>query len=144
MYYTKWRDSFRGAYPLLTAFKEKKERGDCVHELSIVFYVVESVEELAEENGFLSVNSVTLELGEVSGVVAMFLQDCWPMAVEDSRCLKDSQLICKTLPAVTVCNSCGMAYGTVAHGKICPHCKSKDTVLLTGNEVSIKEIEVPF
>lgn len=114
-----------------------------MHELSIVFYVKESVEELAEENGFQRVSSVTLELGEVSGVVTLFLQDCWPMAVKDSQYLKDSLLICKTLPAVTLCNSCGKVYGTVANGKICPHCDSEDTILLTGKEVSIKEIEVP-
>ena len=41
------------------------------------------------------------------------------------------------------CDGCGKEYGTVEHGKICPHCGSENTWLLRGNEVEIKEIEVP-
>jgi len=52
-----------------------------------------------------------------------------------------AELKIETLPAVTVCNACGKTYGTVEHGRICPYCESEDTVLLKGNEMSIKEIE---
>ena len=31
-----------------------------------------------------------------------------------------------TVPAVTVCNTCGKTYGTVEHGRICPYCHSED------------------
>ena len=47
----------------------------------------------------------------------------------------------RRIDAVTVCNACGKTYGTVAHGKVCPHCGSADTVLLRGNEVELEEIE---
>ena len=46
------------------------------------------------------------------------------------------------LPAVTWCDDCRQEYGTVAHGRICPHCGSEKTWLLKGNELNIKEIEV--
>ena len=52
-----------------------------------------------------------------------------------------SELRVETLPAVTRCGGCGRDYPTVAHGRTCPHCQSDNTWLLTGNEVSIKEIE---
>ena len=42
---------------------------------------------------------------------------------------------------MTVCNACGRTYGTVAHGKICPHCSSSDTVLLRGNQMEVVEVE---
>ena len=33
-------------------------------------------------------------------------------------------------------------YDTVPQGKICPHCGSDQTWLLTGNEVNIKDITI--
>jgi hydrogenase nickel incorporation protein HypA/HybF len=45
------------------------------------------------------------------------------------------------IAAVTVCNDCGRTYGTIEHGKVCPHCQSPNTVLLRGNEVEIDTVE---
>jgi hydrogenase nickel incorporation protein HypA/HybF len=56
--------------------------------------------------------------------------------------MRGCELRCNIIPAVTICNACGKEYPTVEHGKTCPHCGSEDTVLLRGNEVEIKEIEV--
>ena len=42
---------------------------------------------------------------------------------------------------MTYCEDCGKTYPTVQYAKICPHCGSDKTYLVTGNEVSIKEIE---
>ena len=54
---------------------------------------------------------------------------------------KITELIVETIPAVTFCENCEKTYGTVEHGKTCPHCGSPNTYLLTGNEFNIKEIE---
>ena len=116
-----------------------------MHELGIVFHVIDRLEELAEENGVSRISKVTLEIGEVSGVVHEYLTDCWAWAVNGSRVrsdvLRGSELVIEPLPAVTVCNSCGKTYPTVSHGRICPFCRSEDTVLVSGNEMSIKEME---
>ena len=40
-----------------------------MHELSIVTYVIEQVEKIAKENELTDIQSVTLEFGEVSGIV---------------------------------------------------------------------------
>ena len=40
-----------------------------MHELGIVFHIIRSVEEVGRENRIRRVSAVTLELGEVSGVV---------------------------------------------------------------------------
>ena len=47
-----------------------------MHELGIVFHIIRSVEEVGRENRIRRVSAVTLELGEVSGVVESDLQDC--------------------------------------------------------------------
>ena len=112
-----------------------------MHELGIVFNIIESVEKIGEENSLTKISSVTLEVGEVSTIIPSYLTDCWKWAVEKSQLLKGSQLKIETLSAVTYCNNCEKTYPTVEYKKICPYCQSEDTFLLTGNEVSIKEIE---
>ena len=57
--------------------------------------------------------------------------------------LTDCQMVVETIRAVTHCDGCGQDYATVAHGRICPHCGSEKTWLITGNEINIKEITVP-
>lgn len=112
-----------------------------MHELGIVFHVINSVEKVAADNELEKVSAVVLELGEVSGVVPDYLTDCWKWAAAKSELVSGSALKIETLPAVTHCDGCGRDYRTVAHGKTCPHCQSGDTWLMTGNEVNIKEIE---
>lgn len=112
-----------------------------MHELGIVFHVIDRIEELAKENELQQVASVTLELGEASGVVPHYLTDCWDWAVKKSEVMKGSKLLIEPLPAITYCEDCEQTYPTIEFGKICPHCQSPHTYLLTGNECNIKEIE---
>ena len=48
-----------------------------MHELGTVFYVIQEVEKVVEENHLTQVASVTLEVGEVSGIIPYYLTDCW-------------------------------------------------------------------
>ena len=112
-----------------------------MHELGIVFYIIDDVKEVAAANGVTSVSRVTLELGEVSGVVPEYLQDAWGWACKREPLMAGAALEVEDISAVTLCEACGAEYGTVAHGRICPACGSGDTHLLRGREVMIKEIE---
>lgn len=112
-----------------------------MHELGIVFHVIKRLENLAEENKLSEIQSVTLEIGEVSGVVPEYLQDCWKWAVKKTEILQNSELKIEPIEAVTICNDCKKTYRTVEFGKTCPHCKSDNTVLQVGNEMNIKQIE---
>ena len=100
-----------------------------MHELGIVFHMIKTVERIAEENVLTSVSAVTLELGEVSGVVPHELTSCWNWAVAQTEVLK------------TLCENCTHTYPTVPQGRVCPLCGSEETVLLQGNEINLKEIE---
>ena len=48
-----------------------------MHELGTINYVIETVEDLCVENSLTQVGSVTLQIGEVSGIIPQFLQDYW-------------------------------------------------------------------
>lgn len=113
-----------------------------MHELGVVFYVIRDVKRTAVENNVHKVNSVTLEIGEVSGVIHDYLIDCWEWAKKKEPILCEAELRIEELKAVTYCEDCGGEYETVKYAKICPYCKSEHTYLLRGNEFMIKEIEV--
>ena len=112
-----------------------------MHELGIVFYLIDMVEDLGRTNSLTHVSRVTLELGEVSGVLPDYLQDCWKWAVGRTELMTGCELDIEKVEAKTICNSCHEVYPTLEFGKVCPHCKSEDTVLLQGLEMELKEIE---
>lgn len=112
-----------------------------MHELGVVFHIIKGVEKVAAQNGLTEIASVTIELGQVSTVIPHYLTDCWDWAIKKTELLKEAGLVIEEIPAVTYCEDCRQTYGTVEHGKICPHCGSSKTYLLQGNEVNIKEIE---
>ena len=113
-----------------------------MHELGIVFYIIKDVKQVAEENLSKHISKVVMNIGEVSTVVPYYLTDCWNWAVQKEEMLKGCELVINKIPAVTHCEDCKQEYETVKYGKKCPHCGSKNTFLLRGNEVEIKEIEV--
>lgn len=111
-----------------------------MHELGIVTYVADAVEKIAEESGVTEIASVTLEIGEVSGIIPDYLVDCWEYFKKRYPVLVESKLEYEMLPAVTYCESCKKEYATLKFGKVCPYCKSEHTWLLSGRECNIKEL----
>ena len=113
-----------------------------MHELGLVNYVVKQVSQIAEENQVGKVCSVTLEFGEVSGIVTSYLNSYWDWYTKKFPLFEGAKLICETIPAVTWCDDCKKTYPTVKYGKTCPYCGSGKTWLQQGNEMNIKQIEV--
>ena len=103
-----------------------------MHELGLVNYVIEEVSKIAEEQNVKKIRSVTLQFGEVSGIVTAYLHDYWLWYTKKFPLFDGAKLKTEEIPAVTWCE----------YGKICPHCGSGKTWLLRGNEMMIKEVEV--
>ena len=66
-----------------------------MHELGIVVHVINQVEKLAKENNVNKVVEVTLEIGEVSGVVKEYFVDAFNWAIKKTEYMKE----CSPLPA---------------------------------------------
>lgn len=112
-----------------------------MHELGTVMYVIDTIEKLAVEENLTAVGSITLEVGEVSGIIPEYLADFWLYARKNSELLKETELKFVPIKAVTYCQDCAKTYATIPQGKTCPHCGSGNTFLVTGNEYNIREIE---
>ena len=112
-----------------------------MHELSIVTHVAKTLDEIAEENKLTKIGSVTLEIGEVSGIITDYFVDCWNYFKVKHPLLSEAELKLETIDAITFCEDCKQEYKTIEYGRICPYCHSEHTYLLQGNECNIKEIE---
>lgn len=112
-----------------------------MHELGIIIHIADTLDETAKENHITRIGSVTLRIGEVSGIVEDYFVDCWNYFRKKHDLLNDAELHIETIPAVTYCDSCGRTYETVKYGRTCPYCGSGETWLVQGNECVIKEIE---
>jgi len=112
-----------------------------MHELGLVFYIIKDVEKIAQENKASKVSSVTIQIGEVSGVIDSYLLDCWKWAIQKTTYLQEAKLVIEPIKAISICEDCKEEYETVKYAKICPKCHSEHTHLVKGTEMMIKEIE---
>ena len=88
-----------------------------MHELGLVTHVVRAIEEIGKEEKLTEVASVTLEIGEVSGVIPDYLEDCWKYFRKRSELLKEAELKIETIPAVTICGDCQKTFSTLEYKK---------------------------
>jgi len=48
-----------------------------VHEMGIIIHLAKTLDGLAEENNVTKIGSVTLQIGEVSGIITDYFVECW-------------------------------------------------------------------
>ena len=58
-----------------------------MHELGVVFHIMDSLESVAKENNVTQSHSVTIEVGEVAAVIPHYLTDCWAGAITQKQLL---------------------------------------------------------
>ncbi|MDJ1121224.1 hydrogenase maturation nickel metallochaperone HypA [Olsenella sp. YH-ols2217] len=113
-----------------------------MHELGVVFYIIDAVTETAEANGVGHVDRVSLEVGEATGIVPDLFQEAWRWAADRTDLLRGAALSSVSVPAMNRCRACGLEYPAFPAGPTCPSCGSGDTVLAAGDDVTIVSIEV--
>ena len=112
-----------------------------MHELGIVVHVIKQVEELAKKNNATKVVELTLEVGEVSGVVKEYFVDAFNWYIKKTEYMKECKLNYVTIEGISYCEDCKETYPTRL-GRTCPKCGKGNTYLITGRDVSIRDIKV--
>ncbi|MFQ3546788.1 MAG: hydrogenase maturation nickel metallochaperone HypA [Termitinemataceae bacterium] len=110
-----------------------------MHELGIIMNVVETVEDIARQNGLSTVQTLVLQVGELSPVIPHYIQECYPAAV-DGTLLQETELKIEIIPAEGICKECSEHFTILPNKGRCPHCGSNQWHLLRGKEFLIKEI----
>ncbi len=109
--------------------------------MGIVLHLAKTLDETAVEEKITKIGKVTLQVGEVSGIMTDLFTDAWDYFKGRHPVLSESTLVIEPIKAVTWCDGCKKEYETVLYGKTCPYCGSGETWLVRGNECVIKEIE---
>lgn len=55
-----------------------------MHELGIMYHIVEQVLKVVNTNQLTEVEAIVLQVGEMSSVVPRYLHACYPAAVDDT------------------------------------------------------------
>ena len=110
-----------------------------MHELGIMYHIVEQVERVARENRITEIEALVLQVGALFSVVPRYLYACFPAAA-DGTILENTTLEIESLPANGICKECGTVFDTIENLNMCPDCKSRNFELISGGGFFIKEI----
>ena len=110
-----------------------------MHELGIVAEIVRIVENIAQKQSLTKIETLVLQIGELSSVVPYYVEQCYPAASYGTM-LEHTRLEIEILPGNGRCRDCGKVYNVLEHRRICPVCNSRSVELLSGREFMIKQI----
>jgi hydrogenase nickel incorporation protein HypA/HybF len=110
-----------------------------MHELGVIIEIVKQVEQIAAENEVNKIESLVLQIGELSSMVPQYMKKLYPAAIEGTI-LEDSTLEIEVIPANGLCKDCSKVFNLIIEKGTCPYCQSKNFELLSGKEFMIKEI----
>lgn len=113
-----------------------------MHELSYMIRLAHMASEAAAANHAKSVESVSVSIGTMVGLVPEYMQRYWPTAVKGTI-LEGSKLVIGEIPVEACCSSCGTVYRPDReHHYQCPVCGSSSGKLLHGREFLIQSITI--
>ena len=112
-----------------------------MHEMGLADAMMKTARRILAQEGDVAVRSITVELGDLSGVVPRFLAECWE-AVSAGTDFEGTELILHTVPATAVCLDCGHTFVVDVDDLRCPRCRGDRLKPVSGQDMTIAEIEV--
>ena len=112
-----------------------------MHELSLAQNIVDIVHQYVPPEQSSSVKSVSLKVGELSGVVADSLEFCFSAIVADTP-LSGTTLAIERIPFTLHCKRCDKTFVSELGVVLCPTCGADTTEVIGGTEMQIVEIEL--
>lgn len=117
----------------------KERTGQQLHELGVIIEVIKTVEDFARQNKVERIDTLVLQIGELSSMIPKYIEDCYPAAI-DGTLLQETKLKIEIVPGNALCKQCNKVFNIIRNKSICPACGGKDWDLLCGKEFMIKEI----
>ena len=113
-----------------------------MHELTLLYGVVDKVGKVVEENGLDHVDAIVIEVGEATSVIPEFLQDGYEVISDDYDFLRGSELIIEKIKAIGLCRNGGTEFPVVENKGLCPKCGSFDKDIIEGTDFFIREVRI--
>ena len=111
-----------------------------MHELSAMMNLVTAAADAAEKNGVSKVLKLTVDVGEMTGILPKYLIYYFPEASKGTVC-EGAELIINEIPVTISCTDCGKDYHPEAsNDRSCPFCGSARGKIKNGRELSVSDI----
>lgn len=101
--------------------------------------VIRTVENFAKKNGVTKIQTLVLQIGELSSMIPKYIEACYPAAVEGTI-LEFTELEIHIIQGNAICKKCNKVFNLIENNDTCPKCEGKDWEMLCGKEFTIKEI----
>jgi hydrogenase nickel incorporation protein HypA/HybF len=113
-----------------------------MHEVGIANSLIEIVLDTANANGAKIVRSVTAKIGRLAAVDGEALKFAFDAIKEEYPIIAESVLIIDNVPVTGKCKQCGATDTYEEMFFACSSCGSYEVELITGEELTVSEIEV--
>ena len=110
-----------------------------MHELSLCDDLLSQVVAIAAQHNAQSVESITVQMGALSGVEPTLLESAFAM-IKLGTVAEHAHLIMQTSPVIVLCRDCGVQFEVAANRLLCNACQSHETTLLSGDELILASI----
>ncbi|MGQ9365956.1 hydrogenase maturation nickel metallochaperone HypA [Azospirillum sp. A39] len=112
-----------------------------MHEMALSRGIVEVIREQAAAGGFAAVRTVRLQVGALSHVEPDAILFCFD-AVSRGTVAEGARLEIERPPGRAFCLPCGRTVPLGERYDACPDCGGHELVLVGGEELRVKELEV--
>ncbi len=112
-----------------------------MHEMAIAENLIKIIREEMKINGADRLRSVLLHVGALTAVVPEALSFSFGLIISGTE-LDGADLIIESIPLRGICADCGREFEIREFEFVCPGCEGTDISELSGQELSIIEMEV--
>ena len=112
-----------------------------MHELSIAQDILAIIKQNVPQEELQNIQSVNVKIGEMAGVVPDSLEFCFQAIVSGTE-MEASKLVIEKIHFVLECKSCGKTSTNEFGIRICAHCSSPETNVISGLEMQVVDIEL--
>jgi hydrogenase nickel incorporation protein HypA/HybF len=112
-----------------------------MHEMSIAQSLLDVVNEEMRKNNATVLKSVLVHIGQLSAIVPESLSFCFEIMTSGTE-LEGAKLNMEVIPLTGNCRGCGQTFEIKDYAFECPFCDGTDIKTLSGQELSIVEMEV--
>jgi len=112
-----------------------------MHEMTIAMNIVDIVCQKANEEKAYKINSVELEIGDLSGIMIDSLNFCFEAACKNTIA-NGAELNINEIEARAFCKSCKKKFKMESDFSPCPNCDDFNFEIVTGKELLIKSFNI--
>ncbi|MCR4716115.1 MAG: hydrogenase maturation nickel metallochaperone HypA [Lachnospiraceae bacterium] len=111
-----------------------------MHEMSYCIRLVNIALDAAKENDINHVSRITVDIGQMTGVLPHLLKSCYEQASKGTI-LEGSEIVINEIKTTALCLDCDREYiPSKDNNYSCPDCKSINSKIIRGREVSLVNI----